>query len=91
MAALLAEFNAYLDRDGADPTADSVGYRQGTRWLSPDELAEMIGALRHVFASRAGNKPTPGRKPQPAEQDPGLGQRDEPVEQVDGLGLRLSS
>ena len=30
MAVLVAEFNAYLDRDGADPTADSVGYRQGT-------------------------------------------------------------
>jgi hypothetical protein len=28
MAALLAEFSAYLDRDGADPAADSVGYRQ---------------------------------------------------------------
>jgi DNA-binding transcriptional ArsR family regulator len=63
MAALLAEFNAYLDRDGADPVADSVSYRQGTLWLSPDELAEMIGALREVFASRAGNKPVPGRSP----------------------------
>jgi hypothetical protein len=30
MAALIAEFNAYLDRDGADPAADSVSYRQGT-------------------------------------------------------------
>jgi DNA-binding transcriptional ArsR family regulator len=63
MAALHAEFNAYLDRDGADPTADSVGYRQGTLWLSPDELAEMIGALRDVLASRAGNKPASGRSP----------------------------
>jgi DNA-binding transcriptional ArsR family regulator len=63
MAALLAEFNAYLDRDGADPTADSVGYRQGTLWLNPDELAEMIGALRDVYLSRAGNKPARGRSP----------------------------
>lgn len=63
MAALLAEFNAYLDRDGADPTADSVGYRQGTLWLSPDELAEMIVALRDVLGSRARNKPAPGRSP----------------------------
>jgi hypothetical protein len=37
MAALHAEFNAYLDRDGADQTADSVGYRQGILWLTPDE------------------------------------------------------
>jgi hypothetical protein len=63
MAALLAEFNAYLDRDGADPTADSVGYRQGTLWLSTGELTEMIGALRDVIASSAGNQPAPGRSP----------------------------
>jgi DNA-binding transcriptional ArsR family regulator len=63
MAALLAEFNAYLDRDGANPTADSVGYRQGILWLNPDELAEMIGALRDVVVSRAANNPAPGRRP----------------------------
>ncbi|MGW7261040.1 hypothetical protein [Streptomyces sp. NPDC054834] len=28
MAALPAEFNAYLDRPGAAPAADLVGYRQ---------------------------------------------------------------
>jgi len=32
-------------------------------WLSPDELAEMIGELRQVFGSRAGNEPAPGRRP----------------------------
>lgn len=63
MAALLAEFNAYLGQDGTDPPADLVGYRQGTLWLSHDELAEMIGELRAVFASRAGNQPAPGRRP----------------------------
>ncbi|ONI92118.1 hypothetical protein ALI22I_05770 [Saccharothrix sp. ALI-22-I] len=63
MAALLAEFNAYLDRPGADPFADSVGYRQGTLWLSPDELTEMIGALRDVLRARADNEPAPGRSP----------------------------
>ncbi len=63
MAALHAEFNAYLDRAGADPAADSVGYRQGTLWLDPDELATMIGELHAIFAARAGNRPTPGRRP----------------------------
>jgi DNA-binding transcriptional ArsR family regulator len=63
MAALLAEFNAYLDREGADPTADSVGYRQGILWLGPDDLAAVIGAVRDVLLSRAGNKPAPGRSP----------------------------
>jgi len=37
MATLLAEFNAYLDRDHADPVADLVGYRQHAAWLSRDE------------------------------------------------------
>ncbi len=63
MAALLAEFNAYLDRDGADPTADSVGYRQGIIWLSPTERAELIDAVRAVLASRATNQPAPDRNP----------------------------
>ncbi|MDU0294237.1 helix-turn-helix domain-containing protein [Saccharothrix longispora] len=63
MAALLAEFNAYLDRPGADPYADSISYRQGTLWLDPDELAEMIGELRQVFLKRAGNEPTSDRRP----------------------------
>ena len=63
MAALLAEFNAYLDRDGADPTADHVGYRQGILWLSHDELAEMIGVVGEVLRSKAGNEPAPDRRP----------------------------
>jgi DNA-binding transcriptional ArsR family regulator len=63
MAALLAEFSAYLDRDGADPVADSVGYRQGTVWLSPGELTELIGAIGDALASRTGNEPAPDRSP----------------------------
>jgi DNA-binding transcriptional ArsR family regulator len=63
MAALLAEFNAYLDRDGADPIADSVGYRQGTVWLSPQERAELIGAVMNALATKTGNQPAPGRSP----------------------------
>ncbi|MFI0789831.1 helix-turn-helix domain-containing protein [Streptomyces lydicus] len=63
MAVLQAEFNAYLDRAGADPAADSVGYRQGTLWLNSEELAEVIDAVRKIFASMAGNEPAPGRRP----------------------------
>lgn len=61
MAALLAEFDAYLDRDGSDPLADSVSYRQFTLWLSEDELAEMIGTVTAAIMVRAGNRPMPGR------------------------------
>ncbi|MFI7338188.1 helix-turn-helix domain-containing protein [Streptomyces sp. NPDC050085] len=61
MATLLAEFNAYLDRPGADPAADLVGYRQHAMWLSPDELASLIGELREVLVRHITNDPTPDR------------------------------
>jgi DNA-binding transcriptional ArsR family regulator len=77
MAVLIAEFNAYLDRDGADPTADSVSYRQGTVWFSPDELAEMINDVRALLQARVSTQPAPGRTPYllstilfPTEQPP---------------------
>jgi DNA-binding transcriptional ArsR family regulator len=63
MAAVLAEFNAYLARPGADPTADQVGYRQGVLWLTPDELTKMIDELRSVIREAVGNEPAPGRSP----------------------------
>ena len=63
MAVLLAEFNAYLDRDGADPVADSVGYRQGILWLSAGEQAELIDAVREVLAAKGSNRPALDRRP----------------------------
>jgi DNA-binding transcriptional ArsR family regulator len=63
LAALHAEFNAYLDRPDADPAADRVGYRQGVVWLSNDEFAELIGEMATVLARSASNAPTPGRAP----------------------------
>ena len=63
IAALLAEFNAYLDRPRADPTADSVGYRQIPLWLSQDELAELISGIRSAIMSTMDNKPAPDRRP----------------------------
>jgi DNA-binding transcriptional ArsR family regulator len=61
MAVLVAEFNAYLDHDDADPAADLVGYRQHAVWLSRDELEELIGELRRVLLPRLANEPEPGR------------------------------
>jgi DNA-binding transcriptional ArsR family regulator len=63
MAALLAEFNAYLDREGANPVADAVSYRQGTLWLSPDELTDLIKEMLTVLQSRLTNQPAPDRTP----------------------------
>jgi DNA-binding transcriptional ArsR family regulator len=62
MAGLIAEFNAYLDREHADPSGDSVAYRQFPLWLDPDELAGLIEEIRAAIMSRADNQPTPGRR-----------------------------
>ncbi|MGN9783208.1 helix-turn-helix domain-containing protein [Nonomuraea sp. ZG12] len=61
MAALLAEFNAYLDREHADPAADLVGYRQHAVWLSQDELHTLIIELRAAIAPLLANEPAPDR------------------------------
>ncbi|MFG3117682.1 ArsR family transcriptional regulator [Streptomyces sp. NPDC048197] len=63
LVVLIAEFNAHLDREGANPTADSVSYRQGTLWLTPDELSALLGKLTEALLPCLGNDPTPGRAP----------------------------
>jgi len=63
MAVLIAEFSAYLDREGSDPVADSVATGRGTLWLSPEELAGMAGEMLGILRSRLGNQPSPERKP----------------------------
>lgn len=61
VAALVAEFNAYLDRDDADPSRDPVGYLQHGIWLSQTELEAMIAELRAAIVPRLANQPTPRR------------------------------
>jgi len=63
MAALIAEFNTYLDREGANPFADSVSYRQATLWLRDEELAELIAEIGTAVVSRMKKKPAPDRTP----------------------------
>lgn len=62
MAALLGEFNAYLDRGHADPSTDAVGFRQHALWLSPHERDELIGNLRKAIVPQLNNEPAPGRR-----------------------------
>ncbi|MGW0807922.1 helix-turn-helix domain-containing protein [Nonomuraea sp. NPDC002799] len=61
MAVLVAEYNAYLGREDADPLADLVGYRQHAVWLDREELEEMIGELRRVILPRLANQPSEDR------------------------------
>lgn len=63
MAVLIAEFNAYLDQDDADPVADSVGYRQGTIWLNETELADLAMRTAAALHPVLDNKPGPDRRP----------------------------
>ncbi|SDI30270.1 helix-turn-helix domain-containing protein [Nonomuraea jiangxiensis] len=62
IATLLAEFNAYLDRDHADPVADAVGYRQHALWLSQDERDDLIAGLRAAILPHLGHEPAPHRR-----------------------------
>lgn len=77
MAALIGEFGAYLDREGADPIKDAVSYRQGTLWLTPEELAQMGAAFLEILRPHLSNPATEGRTPYllstvlfPTEQHP---------------------
>jgi DNA-binding transcriptional ArsR family regulator len=57
LAVLVAEFNAYLEKDSSDPVADLVGYRQHAIWLSRDELTELISGLRKAILPALANPP----------------------------------
>jgi DNA-binding transcriptional ArsR family regulator len=61
MAALVAEFTAYLASDHADPAGDLVGYRQHAVWLSHDELVALIEELRAAIVPRLAQTPAEGR------------------------------
>ncbi|WP_112239928.1 helix-turn-helix domain-containing protein [Kribbella monticola] len=61
MAALIAEFNGYLDRENADPIRDLVGYRQHAVWLSPGEVEQLIQGMRAAILPVLSNEAAPDR------------------------------
>lgn len=61
LAALAAEFDAYLERDGSDPSSDPLGYRQHAIWLNPDELAALVADLRAAIVPHLAHRSEPGR------------------------------
>ncbi|MCC6928204.1 MAG: helix-turn-helix domain-containing protein [Gemmatimonadaceae bacterium] len=62
MAAILAEFNAYLDVPGAAPVHDAVGYRHFTLWMDDDEKARAVSELQTLLVELAKRPPAPGRR-----------------------------
>ncbi len=62
IASLLGEFEAYLDREGADPTADMVTYRQAPLWLTDAEKQELYADFVAAVRARAHHDPSPDRR-----------------------------
>jgi hypothetical protein len=67
VAALLADFDGYLERsaaDGATPDllGDGVGYRQAAVWLTDEEFGDFVAELRAVLTARMANRPAEGRR-----------------------------
>ena len=62
VTSLLAEFEVYLDRDGADPFSDGVSYRQFVLWLSQAEKAELIEEVFAAIRARSAAGPASGRQ-----------------------------
>lgn len=63
MAALIGEFNSYLDRNGANPTADDVSYKQFTLWLTPAERSRVIRQVGRVLLALLNHRPGASRAP----------------------------
>jgi hypothetical protein len=63
MSVLLTEFNAYLDRPGADPVTDSLGYTQFVLWLTDDERGRLISQVVAAITAVRDNEATPDRAP----------------------------
>jgi DNA-binding transcriptional ArsR family regulator len=57
MAALMADFDTYLDRPDAAPFADQVSYRQYVLWLTPMERARFIAELGRLLRSLSPSQP----------------------------------
>lgn len=62
MAALIADFGAYLDQDDADPSSDRVGYRQLPVWLSENELTDLIDAIQQLVLPTLRHEARSGRR-----------------------------
>ena len=63
MAALIADFNTYLDGEDASPLSDEVSYRHYTVWLRPGERSKLIREVSRILRALAKNEPGSRRQP----------------------------
>ncbi len=63
-AALLADFDRYLERAGDQPdlARDRVGYRQAAMWVTDEEFDAMVTDLAAVLQQRMENRPDGTRR-----------------------------
>jgi hypothetical protein len=63
-AALLADFDRYLERAGdrPDPARDRVGYRQAAVWVTDEEFDVLLAELAAVLRRRLEQRPDGARR-----------------------------
>lgn len=62
LGTLIDAFGAYLDTGGSDFVSDGVGYRQVPLWLTDEEFAAVVEALREAIRPVLDNAPAAGRR-----------------------------
>jgi DNA-binding transcriptional ArsR family regulator len=62
VAALVGDFNAYLDRPDSNPYRDRVGYTQIPLWLTRAELVQLQRVLRDAVIVARNNPPGSARR-----------------------------
>lgn len=63
MSVLLSAVNAYLDRPGADPVTDALGYTQFVLWLTDEERARLIDQFIAAITAVRDNAASARRRP----------------------------
>lgn len=61
-AALLADFDRYLDQDHIDLRRDGAGYRMAGMWMTDEELTELTQGFVSLLQQYMANPATPARK-----------------------------
>lgn len=64
VAALLTDFDRYLDQEHIDPRRDGAGYRMAGMWMTDEELKELTRGFLSLLQRYMANPPTPDRKRQ---------------------------
>lgn len=62
LAAVISDFQRYLQQDQIDLIADGVGYRQVSLYLSDEEFVQLAQNINAAILPAIKNEPAPGRR-----------------------------